>query len=493
MAATRKSNIDNPFKERHIPWTRYLILLSVALILTIFFVISDVAKVKASQGKFQPNLAVNKNINKDEAAGDDDNEDSDKFPDMSLDEYPDWLHEYLTGLEWDEVQKLANTQPGGLNKDLVRASLQMGCANLRHNQKEEGNFNYQYDFVEEELDPSDNQVRNVGALWGLALCFQHFKTHGGDRDREYTDALQQAVEKGLDFFLDHLIEGPVEGSLLVKYPGTISSETGTNAILGLALVDYIHTLQPEEHGNAEEIQNLRGKLDGIIKFLVFLQLPNKHFSSSFQIQNEIKTSSYQGYFDGETILCLTKAAKYIPGYEHLIPLIEQTAPVLAKSYTVDAWREEVHDSPTTKGFYQWSSMLASEYYDAKWKNFDLFGDYVLVMAHWIVSTHSILTRNANTGYAYEGIISAYEVAQARDDDKISQALKKTIDVGLYKLSTWQVGGPLSNRNPFLKEHPTTELIAVGGVMNHQDRSPLRIDTTQHQMHAYMMAFSSVYR
>ena len=41
-------------------------------------------------------------------------------------------------------------------------------------------------------------------------------------------------------------------------------------------------------------------------------------------------------------------------------------------------------------------------------------------------------------------------------------------------------------------HPTTETIAVGGVMNAKNEPALRIDTTQHQMHAVVMAMSSVY-
>jgi len=46
---------------------------------------------------------------------------------------------------------------------------------------------------------------------------------------------------------------------------------------------------------------------------------------------------------------------------------------------------------------------------------------------------------------------------------------------------------LAQNNEFLINNPTNEKIAIGGIMNAKNRAPLRIDTTQHQMHAVMMA------
>ena len=59
-------------------------------------------------------------------------------------------------------------------------------------------------------------------------------------------------------------------------------------------------------------------------------------------------------------------------------------------------------------------------------------------------------------------------------------------------NSWQVGGPLAQTNKFLKKHPTKEKIAIGGIMNAKNKAPLRIDTTQHQMHALMMALESLF-
>jgi hypothetical protein len=43
------------------------------------------------------------------------------------------------------------------------------------------------------------------------------------------------------------------------------------------------------------------------------------------------------------------------------------------------------------------------------------------------------------------------------------------------------------------KHPTDEKIAIGGVMNASNQAPLRIDTTQHQMHALIMALDTIYK
>lgn len=134
-------------------------------------------------------------------------------------------------------------------------------------------------------------------------------------------------------------------------------------------------------------------------------------------------------------------------------------------------------------------MFLAEYYHAGWRNTELFGDFVMILAHWIIHTHNILQRSRNTGYAFEGITSAYEIAKARNQKEAMQDLETTTDQGLYKLGTWQVGGPLSIQNIFLEKHPTNEAIAIDGIMNAKDEAPLRIDTTQRQMHAVMMALT----
>ena len=164
---------------------------------------------------------------------------------------------------------------------------------------------------------------------------------------------------------------------------------------------------------------------------------------------------------------------------------------MAKRYTIDAWQEDV-DSALTKGFYQWGTMAFWEYQDAEWKHQDILGDTILVMAWWMINTHQTLARSRNTAYAYEGLIHAYQLAKTRKLEDAARSLYRTLNRGLYKLTSWQVDGPLANLNPYLREHYTNDPLARGGIMNHKAEAPLRIDVTQHQMHAVILALKYVY-
>jgi hypothetical protein len=42
-------------------------------------------------------------------------------------------------------------------------------------------------------------------------------------------------------------------------------------------------------------------------------------------------------------------------------------------------------------------------------------------------------------------------------------------------------------NQFIRATPTHDVRAVGGIQNHPRESTLRIDVTQHQMHAVILA------
>lgn len=395
---------------------------------------------------------------------------------LSIEDFPSWVYKSYSTLSWDSRQSAPL-----LKRTTLEQSLDTGRQFLVNNQRPEGNFNYEYDFVKRELSIDDSQVRQAGVLWGLALLFQH------SQDSSVRDAL----DKGLAYLFANTRDGPTQGSLFIAYPGTRECRTGTVALAALAIIEYLRTVNTGgaqiEPGRREELSY---HLKGYLRFLEYLNLGEGYFSQSYDIETGMRSSRSSPYFNGETLLCLIKAARYL-GYTELIPLIEDSAIIMAKRYTIDAWQEDV-DSSQTKGFYQWGSMAFWEYQDAGWKHGDLLGDCMLVMAWWMVNTHQTLARVRNTAYAYEGLIHAYQLARTRNLEQIAGFLAGIIDMGLYKLTSWQVGGPLENSNPFLIEHRTNDLLAIGGIMNHEAQAPLRIDVTQHQMHAVILALKYVY-
>ena len=395
---------------------------------------------------------------------------------VTIDTFPGWINSFLNSLEWKKHKR-----PNELTSEILQKSFVLGRRFMLNNQKPEGNFNYQYDFVKKKMDTSDNQVRQAGALWGLSLMYRY------DPDPKNKIAL----EKALKFFFDHTKKGAVDGTLVIAYPGESTCKTGTVALVALAIIEYLRT---EKDGNVQlpvsYKKDLTDRLNGYIRHLQHMILPNKLFSMSYDLKNKKKSSRSSPYFDGEAILCLVKAAKYL-GYTRLIPLIETSSIVMAKTYTIDQWKTDP-DSKLTKGFFQWSCMAFWEYHDAGWKNATAFGDYVLSLSWWMIHTHKTLKRTRNTAYAYEGIIHGYRIAKTGNHQAAVHDLAYTIDKGLMKLTSWQVGGPLQSRNRFLTSNPTADSLAIGGIMNHKRKPPLRIDVTQHQMHSVILAIKYVY-
>ena len=439
----------------------------------------DVGTVAPEDEQPDPSDAAEDN----EGEGEDQDEEDETFPQLTQEEYPAWLNDYYKKLAFPSHPDF---EPK-LTTRILEQSMTMGCDNMVANMRPEGNFNYQYDFVKKVLDDDDMAVRQAGALWGLSMCWQYQPTN---------KAWQEAVETGIHFYSSHMADDDGDGFRYIAYPDDEDSESGANALFGLALIEYLRTVQDNkdsvtaDDGQVTEAQDL---LSSVIEFLKHMQMDDLHFSQGYRIDKKRKRKYSSPYYDGETMLCFIKAAKYIDGYSHdLVPIIEEAAPVMAKAYTVDEWSEGEHDSDETKGFYQWSSMLFTEYYEARYRDYELFGDYVIMLGHWIIHTHEILGRQKNTGYAYEGIISAYTIAKDRNHKEALTDFAYTIDRGLYRLTQWQVGGPLAQENSFLEKNPTDERIAVGGIMNGRTDPTIRIDTTQHQMHSVMLAAALVY-
>ncbi len=148
-------------------------------------------------------------------------------------------------------------------------------------------------------------------------------------------------------------------------------------------------------------------------------------------------------------------------------------------------RRKDPDSKVTKGYYQWSSLSYFELATSGWPNTEKYGDWLIELADWMIDTHRTLERTRNTAYAYEGIIPAYQMAVIRGDADHAKKFGCTIEKGLEKLTSWQVGSSVANG--FISKHPTNDPLAVGGVQNHRKEAPLRIDVTQHQMHAVILA------
>jgi UDP-N-acetylmuramoyl-tripeptide--D-alanyl-D-alanine ligase len=339
-----------------------------------------------------------------------------------------------------------------LTREILDRSLVLGREHLLSNQKPEGNFNYQYHVLGKRFLAGDSEVRQAGALWGLALIHQD----------EPTTETREAIVKGLSFFRRHS-QVTEDGRRYVVYPDSPSGRTGTVALMALTLID---TLRARDE--VEGRDDLESELDQYLAFLLSLRTDNGHFHSGYAPTDGAPMGEPSPYFDGETLLALVKAAKYLDR-STLRPGILESAAAMYERW-VDYALIEDPDSPLTKG--------------------EVWADRVIDLAYWMIDVHRTPERRRNTAYAYEGIITAWELARLTDNREAQKKLGEVIGLGLMKLTSWQVGGPLEN--PFFGTRPITDRFALGGVMNAADDPLLRIDVTQHQMHAVLLARRFVY-
>ncbi|MDP8224421.1 MAG: hypothetical protein P9L99_13745 [Candidatus Lernaella stagnicola] len=375
-----------------------------------------------------------------------------------------------------------------MDQKLLGKSFAAGTGFLLRNQKPEGNFGYMYDWLKKEWVNDDNQVRQAGALWGVALCNRW----------DPQPKSKAALKKGLKFWFDQTIPGP-EGTLTVKYQAENNTQSGTVALVALTIIEYLTT---DTKLPAAEKKDLEDKLKGYLDFLVWMQLDDGLVAKYYRVSSGTKATKSSPYFDGESLLALSKAANRL-GYTQYVPTIERLARAGAERYLVKAFTDR-DDKNISKGFYQWSSMSYAEYYFAGWKDKEVFADVTLILAYWMSHVHETLKRGRNHAYAIEGLISAYRIAKARNDTAALVDLLYVIDRSLSKLTSWQIAGPLVDRNKFLSENPTDDPVAQGGIMNAKRAYPdkpqsrgdtqheLRIDVTQHQMHAVTLALEHVY-
>ena len=371
-------------------------------------------------------------------------------------------------------------QPKPLNRAILDRSLELGTQFMLNHQKLEGNFTYAYDWVKKTYDPGDSQVRQAGAMWGLATIYN-------DSPNPEVGA---AVEKAMEFFAQNS-KLTHDGRRYVIYPGDEAGRTGTVALCALSHIDYLRAAKSQI--SEEKFQKYRQLLEEYLEFLIRARRQTQSKAGLWHRSYSISSGHPYGqpspYFDGESLLALIKAAKYM-GREDLQSIIIASADTGYRHNIQEALQEDP-DSSITKGYYQWSSMAFFEIATSGWPDTEKYGDYVIDLANWMIDVHKTLKRTRNTAYAYEGIIYAYQLAVQRNDTKHIEKFAYVIETGLKKLTSWQVGSPLMNK--FIRSHPTDNPLALGGVQNHRHESPLRIDVVQHQMHAVILARRYVYK
>jgi hypothetical protein len=348
-----------------------------------------------------------------------------------------------------------------LTRDDLERSLEIGTRYLLASQKKKGNFVYELDWHTLRESDEDHSVRQAGAAWALALLY---RAAPGKR-------LGKALKKALSFFAKSSRERD-DGARYVVYPDWNKGALGTVAIVALAHLEYL---------SVKKDAALSRHLAGYLRFLVSARKDGGTFAGDYD-RDGTSRGEASPYYDGEALLALAKAARQL-GRDDLKKLVLDEATIGHRRYVTDALAEDP-DSNLTKAYFHWAILANFEL--ATWPAIDAapHEERILQLADWMLDVHRPLARQRNTAYAFEGIVPAYAIAKGRQDAALVDKYGCAIDRGLSRLLSWQVGHPRANQHIAGREAPAR---AIGGVQNHAKEPALRIDVTQHQMHAVLLA------
>ena len=377
------------------------------------------------------------------------------------------MHSYAAPTPWQTKQRFPEVTKGALAQ-----AIELARAYLLNHQTPDGNFIYSINLATGKTKGKDNQVRQAGALWGIALLNRY----------RFNEPTRQALLNGINFFAENMQEVPT-GGRCITYPEMPSIRTGTVALFCLSLMELLES--QGKYMSETDHAKYQGLLDTHIAYLQAQELANGSWSEECDIKTGFQVPVGSPYFDGEALLVYCRAARSF-GRADLLPRINDAIPKLIQQYCVDCWKPG-GDTDLTKGFYQWACMAFAEYTDANWpEHRALVRDSAFSLSWWLIFENDLVHRQGNTGYAIEGLIAAWRIAQTHalpDEQKILQETALTV---MSRLMPLQFQGPFMQFNPVLSNLTTAPPLSEGGITNSLDDLEVRIDTVQHQTHAMLL-------
>ena len=393
---------------------------------------------------------------------------------VSIEETSNALQPYMKMDFWQQEIK---TPP--LSREILIQSLEAARAYYLNQQKTEGNFKYLLDISDGQTADDDNQVRQAGAIWGLACLNRDF----------FNEPTRRALLLGFDFFIQNIKTLPT-GETVIVYPGEKNLNSGTVALFCLALTDFL--AGQDKYLDQSTKDKYRRILFTHIGFLRTMELDDGSWSRAYELSSGIRKPVPSSYYDGETLLAYCKVAR-LYNRKDLIRRINFALPRLIHRYTVQTWQPD-GDQDLTKGFYQWGSMAFAEYIDAGWEpHAKLAADAALALAWWQIDENQLESKKANVAYAVEGLASAWKIAKMTGRKEAEDRLKPLIDNIMGKLILCQYKGPFMQYNPYLMSLKNVVPEAYGGITAAQNSPLVRIDNVQHQVHATLLMLKYLYQ
>ncbi len=371
-------------------------------------------------------------------------------------------------------RRSADEQPADAAQDFGRRldrALALGREFLLASQRPSGQFRYQVDLRTGAVAAQDDPVRQAGALWGLALIHR----------RQPTPETRAAVERGAAFFAARS-RCTRDGCRFVRFPGYEQGASGTVALVALALLEF---LQAEPTAR----DPWSAQLDEYLAFLRSLQRPDHRFYRAYLHSTGAGWGTPSPYYDGEILLALVRAATERRQDGDPPSRVLRAAAATDAAYVQDAI-DQPRDDADTKGFFQWGCLAYARLFHSLWPGTAVYGPRTIALGHWMIDVHQVAQRPGNTAYACEGLVVAHQVAVGLGDQAAAEKFRRAIQQILGKLLTWQVGA--AETNAFLRRQAEISPSCRGGVLSSAENPWLRIDMTQHQMHAILLARRAIW-
>lgn len=357
--------------------------------------------------------------------------------------------------------------------DLEQA-LQLGIRFMLRSQLPAGNFRYEYDWETKKESQDDNSVRQAGALWVTAQLHREFPS----------EELGAAVRKGLEYFASKskVVRG---GHRIVCYPGEKKGKLGTLALLVLAHVDFLKQDVGVPKDSALR-KKLEGHLKGYLRQLLDSENQKTHlFRGLYRLTDGKPLQKNSPYYNGESLLGLVRAAQYVGG--KLADRIWERVPRMAHAGANEVKRAmSQSDWKWLKGYYQWSAMAWHELLRTGEPRFQEYTNHMLPYADYMLKKHgygAAQKAENNLGVVLEGLVPAVLAARARNDSAHTSRLGCFALQGLQGMLRMQVG---HGRAAGLAGGDLPRELA-GGFQGNVASPKLRIDTTQHSLHAILEA------
>ncbi len=355
----------------------------------------------------------------------------------------------------------------------LQESLDLGLNFLLGCQQEDGQMRYLLPLDGSPAPQDRHQVREAGGIWGRAL-YLHRPVEGCPVRATQRQAIWVALEGGVTAMA--ATSRQRWGRRWPVPAQATSGMLGTAALHGLALVEMLAQPDCPDRWRFEQL------LEELLAFVVSCRCDTGRFHARYDLHSGQPSRDPSPYYDGEALLLLARTARLLGRIEYRVPA-SQAGDAMYEAYAAAAINGRQR-SDLCKGFYQWGSLafhelqgLAPE--ENRWQQ------RTLAMADWILSVHEVLSRRRNTAYAFEGLITAWRLARLQGDDAQCTRLRRAVEQGLARLAGWQLGSSLQLQA--LQRQCPWAPAGLGGVLSAPDDPVLRIDTTQHQMHALLLA------